>query len=52
MNAEKIRQREIIENLKIQIVQKDKEVNYLREKVGELRRLAKGRKGKLLEGRG
>ncbi len=30
MNVDKQRQKEIIENLKIQIIQKDKEINYLR----------------------
>ncbi len=44
MNGEKVRQREIIDNLKVQILQKDKEVNYLREKTENLRKINKAKK--------
>lgn len=39
-----MRQKEIIENLKIQIIQKDKEINYLREKIDFFRKTPKVKK--------
>ena len=44
MNAEKMKQREIIKNLKIQILQKDKEISYLRERTEALRKLVRRKK--------
>lgn len=47
MNVDKQRQKEIIDNLKIQIIQKDKEIHYLQERIDSLRKVPKLKKDKM-----